>query len=216
MGVLLGEYLGTFATGLGFTLRLTVIAFTASVLLGLILATFRISPIAPLRWVGMIYVEIFRNIPLVTLLILMVYGLPYLNIDFDNWLTAPTIAMTLVGTAFACETFRTGINTVSRGEVEAARAIGLPFTGIIRHLLLPQAVRSVISPIVTLFIGVLLSSSLAAVVGVRELTATASYINNREALGLLTFTVAAGCYAAISLGAAWFGSRMELRWRVVR
>ena len=91
-----------------------------------------------------------------------------------------------------------------------------PQTHDVRTIVAPQAVRSMISPFVTLFIGVLLSSSLAAVVGVSELTFTVSSINNREALGLTTFLVAAALYAAISLGAAWLGNRAERRWRVVR
>lgn len=81
---------------------------------------------------------------------------------------------------------------------------------------MPQAVRTVISPLVTLFIGILLSSSLAAVVGMRELTATAGWINNRAALGLITFGVVAAIYMVISLAAAGIGAMLENRYRVLR
>jgi glutamate transport system permease protein len=126
------------------------------------------------------------------------------------------MAMVLVGAAFACEVFRTGINAIPAGQVEAGRAIGLGFFGVLREIVFPQATRSMVQPIVTLFIGILLSSSLAGVVGVMDLTAQVSYINNREALGLVTFLVAAVIYASIALGAGALGARLEVRFRVLR
>lgn len=215
MGVLFAEYAGDLASGLWLTIQLTALAFAGAVVLGTVLATFRISPIAPLRVVGAVYVEVFRNVPLVSLLLLVVYGLPYININL-GYFWSVVLAMVSVGAAFACETLRTGINAISTGQVEAARSIGLTFTGIVRELIVPQALRTVIGPIVTLFIAIMLSSSLAAVVGMRELTATVSYINNREALGIVTFAVAAVAYATISLTAAAIGARLETRLRVLR
>lgn len=215
MQVLLQEYLGTFADGLWITAQLTLVSFVLGVAIGMVLATCRISPIAPLRVFAGVYVEIFRNVPLVALVLLVVYGLPELGIRL-GFIPSVIAAMTAVAGAFACETIRTGINTVGAGQVEAARSVGMTFGPIIRYVVAPQAVRSMISPFVTLFIGVLLSSSLAAVVGLRELTATVSFINNREALGITTFAIAAAIYASISLGAAWLGSRAEKRWVVTR
>lgn len=215
MDVLLNDYLGTFAGGLWLTVQLTAIGFSAALVLGTILAVFRVSPIPPLRVFGTVYVEFFRNVPLVALLLLVVYGLPYAGVNLGYYWSV-ILALTAVGTAFACETIRSGINAVSAGQVEAARAIGLPFWGIARELVIPQAVRTVISPLVTLFIGILLSTSLAAVVGMRELTSTVSYINNQEALGLTTFLVAAAVYVIISLTAAGIGSRLEKKYRVLR
>ena len=142
-------------------------------MLGAVLATFRISPVPYLRAVGLIYVEVFRNVPLVSLLILVVYGLPEIGITID-YLPSVMIAMIMVGAAFACEVFRTGVNAIPAGQVEAGRAIGLGFFGILRQIVFPQATRSMIQPIVTLFIGILLSSSLAGVVGVMDLTAQVS------------------------------------------
>mgnify|MGYP003456099124 FL=1 len=215
MDVLLSDYVGDFAAGTWLTLQLTALGFFGSVVLGVALTTCRISPIGPLRAVGTAYVELFRNVPLVSLLLLVVYGLPKLNINLGYY-WAVVVSIISVGAAFACETMRTGVNAVGTGQVEAARSVGLTFGGIVRELIIPQALRTVIGPIVTLFIGILLSSSLAAVVGMRELTATVSYINNREALGLSTFLVAAVIYLVISLAAAGVGSRLENRLRVLR
>ncbi|MCU1572192.1 MAG: hypothetical protein JWO93_274 [Micrococcaceae bacterium] len=215
MDVLFTRYLGTFADGLWVTVQFTVVGFVGAMILGVVLATFRISPVPYLRGIGLLYVEIFRNVPLVSLLILVVYGLPEIGITID-YLPSVMMAMVLVGAAFACEVFRTGINAIPAGQVEAGRAIGLGFFGVLREIVFPQATRSMVQPIVTLFIGILLSSSLAGVVGVMDLTAQVSYINNREALGLVTFLVAAVIYASIALGAGALGARLEVRFRVLR
>lgn len=215
MSVLLENYLPTLAAALWVTLRITGISFGVGLALGTILAVFRISPIRPLRIAGAVYVEIFRNVPLVALVVLVVYGLPEIGLNPD-FLPGVIIATTAVAAAFACETLRTGINAVDRGQVEAARSIGLPFSGIMRHVVVPQAARSVVGPSVTLFIGILLSSSMAAVVGQPDLTYTASLINSREALGLVTFGVVAAIYALISLIAAGIGAAIEKRVQVLR
>lgn len=215
MDVLFGEYLGDFASGVLLTLQLTILGFTGAFAVGTVLAVGRVSPIPPLRVAGTLYVEFFRNVPMVTLLILVVYGLPYVGINL-GYFWSVILAIVAVGGAFACETLRTGINAVGEGQVQAARAIGLTFAGVCRELVIPQALRTVIGPMVTLFIGILLSSSLAAVVGMRELTATVAFINNREALGLTTFMVAGAVYIVISLLAAWAGARLEQRYRVLR
>ncbi|MBN8882792.1 glutamate transport system permease protein [Salana multivorans] len=215
MEILFGEYGGLLLRGTLLSLQLALIGFLGAMVLGTILAMFRVSPIPPLRAFGGLYVEFFRNVPMVTLMILVVYGLPYAGVNLGQFWSVIAAIIT-VGAAFACETIRTGINAVSAGQVEAARAIGLTFWGISKELVVPQAVRSVISPLVTLFIGILLSSSLAAVVGMRELTATAGYINNKAALGLLTFGVIAVIYMVISLVAAGIGILLERRFRVLR
>lgn len=215
MDTLLTEYGGAILRGTGLSLQLAAIGFLGAMVLGIVLATFRVSPIPPLRAFGAVYVEFFRNVPMVTLMILVVYGLPYVGVNLGQFWSVIAAIIT-VGAAFACETVRTGINAVSAGQVEAARAIGLSFWGICRELVVPQAVRTVISPLVTLFIGILLSSSLAAVVGMRELTATAGWINNRAALGLITFGVVAAIYMVISLAAAGIGAMLENRYRVLR
>ncbi len=215
MDLLLTKYLGTFGEGLWVTAQFTVVGFIGSMILGVVLATFRISPVAYLRAVGLIFVEIFRNVPLVSLLILVVYGLPEIGITID-YLPSVMIAMILVGASFACEVFRTGINAIPSGQVEAGRAIGLGFFGVLREIVFPQATRAMVQPIVTLFIGILLSSSLAGVVGVMDLTAQVSYINNKEALGLVTFLVAAVIYATIALGAGAVGAKLETKLRVLR
>lgn len=215
MDTLFSTYGGELLEGLWLTGWLTAVGFVGALLLGAVLATFRISPIAPLRWSSAVFVEIFRNVPLFSLLILVVYGLPQTGVNLGR-VGSVVLCIIFVGAAFAAETIRTGVNAVGAGQVEAGRSIGLSFGGVITQIVLPQAVRTVIGPLVTLFIGILLSSALAGVVGMRELTATASEINNKEALGLLTFIVAAVIYATISLAAGGVGAWLEQRFRILR
>ena len=215
MDTLLSKYGGELLDGLWLTVWLTAVGFVGALLLGAVLATCRISPITPLRWASATFVEIFRNVPLFSLLILVVYGMPQAGVNLGR-VGSVILCIIFVGSAFAAETIRTGVNAVGVGQVEAGRSIGLSFGGVIAHVVLPQAVRTVIGPLVTLFIGILLSSALAGVVGMPELTMVASEINNKEALGLLTFIVAAVMYATISLGAGGIGAWLETKLRELR
>ncbi|MCB1299474.1 MAG: amino acid ABC transporter permease [Microthrixaceae bacterium] len=215
MGVIWENYLDDFVQGTLLTLGLTAASFVLAAVIGTAIAAFRISPIVPLRTFGLIYVEIFRNVPLMSLIILVVYALPEVSIMLD-YVPAVILALSLVGGAFIAEALRSGINSVGVGQIEAARSVGLTFVGVLRLVVLPQAFRSMIQPLITVLIAIFLSTSLAGVVGVRDLTQTVAYINNREALGLLTFAIAAAIYATISLLIAWVGGIVERRVRVKR
>ena len=213
--MVLWQYRDLFFEGLLATLQLTVLSFLCALRVGSVMAIFRISPIAPLRAVGLNYVDIFRNVPLLSLIIVVVYALPEIGLMW-SYNNSVIISMSLVGGAFICESLRAGINSVPAGQIEAARSLGLGFTGTVRYVVLPQAFRSMVQPLVTTFIGIFLSSSLAGTVGVMDLTATVTYINNREARGLMTFMVAAIIYLVISLGAGAVGDRLERKLRVLR
>lgn len=215
MGVIWENYLDDFVQGTLLTLGLTAASFVLAAVLGTAIAAFRICPIVPLRVLGLIYVEVFRNVPLMSLIILVVYALPEVSIVLD-YVPAVILSLSLVGSAFVAEALRSGINSVGVGQIEAARSVGLGFVGVLGLVVLPQAFRSMIQPLVTVLIAIFLSTSLAGVVGVRDLTQTVAYINNREALGLLTFAIAAAIYAAISLLIAWVGGVVERRVRVRR
>lgn len=215
MATLWNEYLDDFLQGTLLTLLLTVASFTLATVIGATIAAFRISPIAPLRVFGQIYVEIFRNVPLMSLIILVVYALPEVRIVLD-YVPAVILSLSLVGGAFVSEALRSGMNSVGIGQIEAARSIGLQFGGVLRDVVMPQAFRSMVQPLVTVLIAVFLSTSLAGVVGVMDLTQTVAYINNKEALGLLTFGIAAAIYASISLLIAWVGGIIERKVRVQR
>ena len=101
--------------GLWITLSIAVLAFVGAMVIGTVVAVMRISPVAPLRAVGLVYVEFFRNIPLLCLLFLVVFGLPDIGVLFNLYNSA-VIGMAMFSAAFVCESIRTGINTVQFGQ----------------------------------------------------------------------------------------------------
>ncbi len=197
------------------TLELTALGFLGAVLLGTSLAILRVSPITPLRVVGSSYVEFFRNIPLLALLILVVFGLPDLGVTYSLF-TSAALCLALSGAAFVCEAMRGGINAVSVGQAEAARAIGLTFTQSLRFVVLPQAFRAMVQPLVNVFIGVALSSSLAAAVGVSELTNRTQQLNLEYAEAVASFLVAGALYLLLALSGGGIGGWLERRLAIRR
>jgi glutamate transport system permease protein len=212
VGVVLAHY-GDLLAGFAVTLELTAIGFLGALLLGTVLAIFRVSPITPLRVVGAIYVEFFRNLPLLSLLILVVFGLPDVGITLSLF-TSAAVCLALASAAFVCEAVRGGINTVSVGQAEAARAIGLTFSQSLRYVILPQAFRTMVQPLVNVFIGVAIGSSLAAAVGVSELTNRAEQLNLQYAEAVACFLVAGALYVATALlggaGGGWLERRLAI------
>jgi glutamate transport system permease protein len=211
----LAENLGALWQGLLTTLAITALAFISAVVLGTLVAVFRVSPIPPLRVLGAVYVELFRNIPLLSLLILVAYGLPYVGVTLSLFTTA-VVCLSLVSGAFACETVRAGINGVPVGQAEAARALGMTFSQSLSQVILPQALRTMVQPLVNIFIGVALGSSMAAAVAVGELTYTAQQIGNRTAESMLLFVISAVVYIVIALLGGGAGSVLERRLAVHR
>ncbi|MDQ2782545.1 MAG: amino acid ABC transporter permease [Actinomycetota bacterium] len=202
------DHVDEFGHSLLLTLALTAIGFAGSLIIGTVTAVCRVSPVTPLRVVGAVYVEIFRNMPLLSLLIVVAFGLPDVGLRLSLFNSA-AICLMLIGGAFTCEALRSGINAVPEGNAEAARSIGLTFTQSILFVVLPQALRSMIQPLVNIFIGQLLGSSLAAAVNVDELTYRVQFLNLQYAGGLALFGIAAVIYIVIALLSGAVGARLE-------
>jgi glutamate transport system permease protein len=202
--------LSPLVAGLWITLSIAVLSFIGAMVIGTLVAVMRISPVAPLRAVGLVYVEFFRNIPLLCLLFLIVFGLPDIGLLFNLYNSA-VIAMAMFSGAFVCESIRTGINTVQVGQAEAARSIGLTFGQSLRFVILPQAFRSMVQPLVNVWIGTLIGSSLASVIGIQDVTAVGQNLNNRYAGGLAVFASIAAIYVVIALLSGGVGGWIERR-----
>lgn len=200
----------TLLGGIGVTLLLTVLGFGLSLVVGTLLAVCRVSPIPPLRWAATVYVEIFRNMPMLSLLVLLAFGMPDAGLLLPLFWTG-VLALVLSGSAFVCETVRSGINTVPVGHAEAARSLGLGFFGVLRHVVLPQAFRTMIQPLVNIFIGSVIGSSLCAAVAVPELTYRTQAINNQYAQAVLMFLTVGVVYLCIAFGGGLIGSLLERR-----
>lgn len=145
-----------------------------SLLLGTLLALFRISPIASLRWLGTAYVNIFRNTPLTIIMVFGVLGLYSqlqfsLSTDFNaNFFRLAVLSLSVYHAAFVCESIRSGVNTVPLGQAEAARAIGLGFLPAARMIILPQAFRGAIAPLGNTMIALIKNSTVAVTASVAE------------------------------------------------
>lgn len=214
---LLADYGPAFGQALFLTWKLTVLSFVPGFVLGVGVTVLRLLPLAPLRIALTVYVEVFRNIPAVALLIFIVFALPDLNIVIDY---EPSVILTLalVCSAFTADYLRAGINTIPGGQVEAALSLGMRPLQIISVVVLPQALRSVVQPITSLLIALMLSTSLASQVPFpgRELTALVSKIATDSAAGMAAFAVAAAMYVATGLLIAWAGATLEKKARILR
>jgi glutamate transport system permease protein len=209
------DNLGYLLGGLLVTLELTVLGFLGALALGTVLAVFRVSPIPPLRAAGAAYVEVLRNMPLLSLLVLVVFGLPDIGLTLSLF-TSAALCLAAFGAAFVCEAVRGGINTVPVGQAEAARSLGFTFAQSLRHVILPPAFRRMVQPLVNIFIGIVLSSSLAAAVGVSELTNRTQVLNLQSAEAVVLFLVAGALYLTVALLGGVAGGALERRLGMVR
>jgi len=214
---LLADHGPAFWQALLLTWKLTGLSFVAGFALGIVVTVARLLPLRPLRFVLTGYVEVFRNIPSVALLIFIVFALPDLQVVIDY---EPSVILTLalVGSAFTSDYLRTGINTVAGGQVDAARSLGMSPMVIISSIVLPQALRSVVQPMTSLLIALMLSTSLASQVPLpgRELTALVARLANDSAAGIPAFALAAAMYLASGLLIAWAGATLDRKLRILR
>ncbi|GAA0369211.1 amino acid ABC transporter permease [Actinoallomurus spadix] len=187
---------------------MTVLGFGCALVAGVVLAVFHISPVPPLHRLAVGYVAVFRNIPLLVWLVLFVFGLPEIGLLYPLFGTV-TAAMALYWAAFICEAVRSGIRTVPPGQIEAARALGFGFSQLLRHLVLPQAVRSMVQPLGTVFIALTLNTSLAAAVGVRELTGETQFFTITYDIPIPAFAVTTAIYVLITLAGGLLTGRLE-------
>jgi glutamate transport system permease protein len=197
------------------TIEIVAVGFAGAVVIGTLLAVCRVSPVLPLRAFGWLYVEAFRAVPLLVVLVLYVFGLGDIGILLSPfWATSLGIAM-YVG-AIICETVRSGIRGVPLGQVEAARALGFTFGQSLWHVVLPQAFRAMVQPFGNAFIGTVLGTSMAAAVGARELTYATQRLDQDYGDPLVTFGVAMVLYIAVTLGSAYVFGVIERRVRFTR
>jgi glutamate transport system permease protein len=210
------DNLDAYREGFVTTLEVSALSSVLALLLGTLLAAMRVSPVPTLRVAGATYVELVRNTPLTVVFFFVVFVLPQLDILLP-YLAFAVIALTVYHAAFFCEAVRSGINAVGVGQAEAARSIGLTFGQSLRLVVLPQAFRSVIPPLINVVIALIKNSSIAAAFGVVELTATGTRLANAN--GDAVIAVLAGvavCYLVLTLPSGWLAGRLERRLVVAR
>jgi putative glutamine transport system permease protein len=134
-----------------------------SFVIGAIIAVFRIAPMRPLNWIGTAYVEFIRNIPLLLVVYVFYLGLPSFGITLDGFVSG-TLGLTVYTSSYIAEAIRAGIQSVPKGQMEAARASGLTYVQSMLYVVLPQAIKIVIPPIFNQFLNLVKNSSILGVV----------------------------------------------------
>jgi len=199
------------------SLGLCLWGLVGSLLLGTVIATFRVSPVAPLRYVGTAWVTVVRNCPLTVVLFFFAFGLPEIGLNGSYYAFGLT-ALIIYTSAFVCEALRSGINAVPAGQAEAARAIGLPFTQTLAHVVLPQAFRTSVPPVGSVLIAMFKNSAVVGAFGVgRDLFSIGESLTSAQgyaALPVLT-GVAVG-YLLITLPAGALLAGLERKVAVLR
>ena len=204
------DNLDMIGAGLATTLAIALLAYAGALVVGTLVAVCRVSPVPPLRALGAVWVTIACNIPTLCLMILLAFVAPRAGVPMSLF-PAAVGAILLAGSGYVCEAVRSGINSVAKGQVEAARALGMPFGLIVREIVLPQALARTIQPLVNVFISCLIGSALAAAIGVRELTSVTQQLNLHYAEAVVTFLLSGLIYLALALGATRLGALLERR-----
>ena len=203
--------------GMGATILISVIAALLSMSIGLIVALPSLSSRWYIRLLNRVYVEFIRAIPLLPMLFWVFYGLPIifksmgLNIPIDPFWGA-IITLAISDSAFTAEIYRAGIQSIARGQTEAAQTVGLSYLQTMRYVILPQAIRRILPPLANQFIYIVKMSAFASVIGMQELTRRANELVVTEYRPLEIYTLLILEYLVlvliISAAVRWLERRM--------
>ncbi|MDE0696359.1 MAG: amino acid ABC transporter permease [Boseongicola sp.] len=204
-------------SGMGATIQISLIAAVLSIVIGLVVALPALSEKRGWRLVNRVYVEFIRSIPLLPMLFWVFYGMPIvfrsmgLNIPIDPFWGA-IITLAVSDSAFTAEIYRAGIQSIARGQSEAAQTIGLNYFQTMRYVILPQAIRRILPPLANQFIYIVKMSAFASVIGMQELTRRANELVVTEYRPLEIYTLLIFEYLLlvliISAGVRWLERRM--------
>jgi polar amino acid transport system permease protein len=201
----IAAYMPAVFRALGTTIYLSWLALILGALGGTVLALMRLSGFFPLRWFAIAYTEFFRSVPILIILFFFFFGIPLATgIDLSGFWAA-TLALSAHASSMMSEVIRAGIESVGRGQWEAAQASGMNYRQVMRHVVMPQAMQVILPPSVNIYIMVLKESSIASIIGFIELTATGLLVREAHGggfailgiVGLIYFVV---CYAISLVG----------------
>ncbi|MBP1326075.1 His/Glu/Gln/Arg/opine family amino acid ABC transporter permease subunit [Leucobacter exalbidus] len=190
-----------------------------ALVLGIIVGAMRVSPVPIARGVGTLYVNIIRNTPLTLVFFFFVLGYPALGMPKMSPLVLGVLAIGIYTATYVAEVLRAGINTVPVGQAEAARALGLPFGQVMGLVVLPQAFRSVVPPMMSVFIALLKNTTVAAGFSVAELGALRATVNDaagRPGSPMEVLLWVAAVFVVLVLLLSLLQNRIEKKWRIVR
>jgi len=206
-----GQYFEWIVSGVKVTLQLSAVSVVLSFILGLLIAVMRMSNVKPVLWFSHAYLEFFRNTPLLVQIFFWYFGsykvLPMVVNDWMNTMNfefaAAVIALTIYTSAFIAEDIRSGVRSIPKEQMEAARSSGFSYLRSMYYIILPQAVRLTIPPLINQFLNLTKNSSLAMTIGVAELTYQARQVESYTFKGFEAFTAATLVYLGLSLIITW-------------
>ncbi len=206
------ENLDLFWSGYLRSLGICLWGMFGSLLLGTVIAAFRVSPLPTLRGFGAGWVTLIRNCPLTVVLFFFAFGMPEIGINASYYLFSVS-ALIIYTSAFVCEAIRSGINSVPSGQAEAARAIGLTFTQSLSQVVMPQAFRTSVPPVGSVIIAMFKNSAVAGAFGVgQDLFSVGKNLSSAQGYdAIVIFTGVAIGYLCITLPAGFLLSVIERR-----
>ena len=210
------ENLPLFLEGFGNTLALLGIAGFGALVIGIVIAAMRISPVGSFRAFATVYTELVRNTPLTLILFFCAFLLPYLQFS-PGYFPLAVIGLTVYTSPFIAEALRSGVNGVPVGQAEAARSIGLTFGQSLSLVIMPQAIRMVIPPLINVFIALTKNTSVAGAFFVFELFGAAKQITNNRGDAVLAILLAvAAFYLIITIPLGLIAGKVEQKVAVLR
>lgn len=221
--LLSGPYHEMLMAGLALSLQLLAVTLVFAVPLAVVVALLRLSHWAALRWLGAAFVEAIRNVPLLAHMLFWYFGMPELLPDpVKEWLyahnfevVAAVVALALYTAAYMAEDVRSGIRAVPHVQFEAARALGLSYLAAMQWVILPQALRIIVPPLISQSLNLWKNTSIATVIGTAELMYQAAKVETATFRSVEAFLFATVCYLAVSLAitglATWFHHRYPAR-----
>ena len=198
------------------TLIFTFFGFTGGLAIGLVLALMRLSPVAPYRWAATVYIEVFRGLPALITIVLIGFVLPIaLQVRVPGTYGPGSLALAIVTGAYLAETIRAGIEAVPKGQMEAARSLGLSRWHCFRHIIFPQALRTILPPLGNDFVSMVKDSALVSALGVQDITQLGKLSASSSFLFFETYNVVAFLYLtmtiSLSLLVRWLERVMDQR-----
>jgi len=213
---LIWDFRQVFWRGIEVTVMLTWWALLIGLALGLLLGLMRSSRLVFLRWPAAIYVDVFRATPILVQLVWIYYALPILlGLQMGN-ITAACVGIGLHAAAYIAEIFRAGIDSIDRGQSDAAKSLGMGYGQAMRRIILPQAVRRMVPPFINEFATLMKLTTLGSVLAVNELLHEAENLINNTYRPLEVYTAVAVLFGLMIYPFIWLSQRLEQRWKKSR
>jgi putative glutamine transport system permease protein len=213
----LTDHFPEFASGFWVTVRIVAFSFVIAMVAGTLVAALRIAPLKPLNWVGGVYVEVFRDTPLLVLLFISYAGMRRAGLDVSAWVAGP-VSLGVYTSAYVAEALRSGVFAVSKGQIEASLSLGLDYPRTMRYVILPQAARTVIPHLGSLTIAMIKNSAVVgpSILALPDLLYQARLVNSRTFATTETFFWAGVGFLMLTLLATLAARRLEARYAIHR